>query len=165
MLSALMPGGTLPTPFQVRRPVPVASAQCKQALDKFLEDVNTELMAVLPHQRECRVFVSHRKCDVDIADCIAYLAANQCGYGYWLDIDDPALNYVNAPDVASPVKEMLIAAIIEIGLINSTHCIAAITWNSAGSKWIPYETSATLFSLLRELAGACHQTPVSLLNI
>jgi len=127
--------------LQIRRPVPVAAAQCQQALDKFLEDAATELRAVPPHQRECRVFVSHRKSDVEIADRIAYLAATQCGYGYWLDVDDPVLNYVNATDVsiASPVKEMLIAAIIEMGLLNSTHCIAAITWNSAGSKWIPYE--------------------------
>ena len=85
--------------------------------------------------------MSHRKSDVEIADRIAYLAATQCGYGYWLDVDDPVLNYVNATDVsiASPVREMLIAAIIEMGLLNSTHFIAAITWNSAGSKWIPYE--------------------------
>jgi hypothetical protein len=125
----------------VRRPIPVPPEQCQRELERFLGAAANELRAVPPDRRECRVFVSHRKCDVKIADRIAYLAVTKCDYGYWLDIDDPVLKYIDDPDVSisSPVKEMLIAAIIEMGLINSTHCIATITWNSEGSKWIPYE--------------------------
>jgi hypothetical protein len=37
------------------------------------------------------------------------------------------------------VREVLIAAVIEIGLLNASHVIAATTPSSAGSKWIPYE--------------------------
>jgi len=104
-----------------------------------MQEAATALKAVPPHRRECRLFVSHRQADVGIADRIAYLAT-QRGYGYWLDVDDPALNYVNGnASIPSPVKDILIAAIIEMGLLNSSHCIAAMTPDSAGSKWIPYE--------------------------
>jgi hypothetical protein len=152
--------------FQVRRPAPVAAAQCQQALDKFLDEAAAELRTVPPGHRECRIFVSHRQTDSDFADRIAYLAATRCDYGYWLDIDDPVLNYVNAPNVSieSPVKEMLIAAIIEMGFLNSTHCIATITWNSERSKWIPYEFGRAkvrrVFSVCSAtwLGPALHQT-------
>src|SRR5271166_506522 len=125
--------------FQIQRAVNPTEAQCQRALDQFMRNAAAALKAVPPHRWECRVFVSHRQADVGIAERIAYLAT-QHGYGYWLDVDDPALNYVNTnASIPSPVRDMLIAAIIEMALLNSSHCIAAMTLNSAGSKWIPYE--------------------------
>ncbi|MDQ2963251.1 MAG: toll/interleukin-1 receptor domain-containing protein [Pseudomonadota bacterium] len=82
--------------------------------------------------------MSHRRDDVDYAERIAYLAA-QRGLQYWLDIHDPALAAANRAGLPSPAKEVLIAAVIEMGLLNSTHVIAVHTKNSDGSKWIPYE--------------------------
>lgn len=37
---------------------------------------------------------------------------------------------------------MLIAAIIEIALLSSTHVIALHTTNSLASRWVPYEAKA-----------------------
>lgn len=89
-------------------------------------------------QAPCCVFVSHRRCDVHFAERIAYLAA-QRGFEYWLDVHDPSLAAANRAGLPSPAQEVLIAAVIEIGLLNSTHVIAVHTVNSDGSKWIPYE--------------------------
>jgi hypothetical protein len=41
--------------------------------------------------------------------------------------------------IGSTAGAVLLAAIIEIALLNSTHVIALHSCNSAGSKWIPYE--------------------------
>jgi hypothetical protein len=89
-------------------------------------------------QVPCCVFVSHRRVDFAYAERIAWLAA-QHGLQYWLDIHDPTLAAANRVKLPSPAKEVLIAAVIEMGLLNSTHVIAVHTQNSDGSKWIPYE--------------------------
>jgi hypothetical protein len=83
-------------------------------------------------QKRPRVFISHRQADADCAERIAWRASQE-GLDYWLDVHDPLLRYSKA---APP---MILAAIIEIALLNCTHVIAAHTPNSAGSKWIPYE--------------------------
>jgi hypothetical protein len=145
--------------FAVQRAAPPSAGQCQRALDQFMQDAAAALRAVPPHRRECRVFVSHRQSDVGIAARIAYLAT-QRGYGYWLDVDDPALNYVNGnASISSPVKDMLIAAIIEMGLLNSSHCIAAMTSNSAGSKWIPYEFGRAKYRELYSVYSASWLQP------
>jgi len=63
------------------------------------------------------------------------------GRDYWLDIHDPTLRWANTKVVSlgSVAGAILLAAIIEIALLNSTHVIALHTTNSAGSAWIPYE--------------------------
>jgi hypothetical protein len=76
--------------------------------------------------------------DVDYARRIAHLATQQ-QYGYWLDVEDPLLQHANGSAVPSPAKEILIASIIEMALLNSSHVIAAMTGNTSGSKWVPYE--------------------------
>jgi hypothetical protein len=47
-------------------------------------------------------------------------------------------------------KSIFTPAIIEIGLLNGTHVIAAMTDNTKGSQWVPYEygrvNEATLFA-------------------
>ena len=98
-----------------------------------------------------RLFISHRRADLEPARRIAEVAI-RCGYQYWLDVEDPALaglGKVSPPE--SRIDAVLVAAIIEIALLNSTHVIAAITPNSfprpangeptqtGPSLWIPYE--------------------------
>jgi hypothetical protein len=123
-----------------RLPVPQADpAACRDALDVFMAAVAPGA-PVLPTAPECNVFVSHRaqKPDEQWAEQIAW-HVTQHGYGYWLDVDDPTLTYLNGSNIPSPAREILIAAAIEIALLNCSHIIAVITTNSAGSKWIPYE--------------------------
>jgi len=79
------------------------------------------------------LFVSHRRADHAQARRMAYLACRE-GFDYWLDIVDPSLSAATAEQTAAAV-----AAIIEMGLLNSTHVIAAITTNTKGSQWVPYE--------------------------
>jgi hypothetical protein len=105
------------------------------AFDTFLVGADGDTRPRLP---TCCLFVSHRMNDVNNALHIAWVAT-QCGYDYWLDVHDPRLIAANRTPLASPAQEILIAAIIEIALLNVTHVIALQTHRSAGSKWIPYE--------------------------
>lgn len=116
-----------------------------QAFDDFLDAVGDpqEPAAVGPTGHpippECRVFVSHQQRDGAYAERIAYLATTH-RFDYWLDLHDPALALANrtiAP--TDPRYGIIIAAIVEIGLLNSTHVIAVHTSNSLASKWVPYE--------------------------
>lgn len=96
---------------------------------------------------ECpRIFVSHRQVDEQVALRLAWLAQDG-GWGYWLDLVDldsatrqlAALEkWLGRP--ATPIEiSILTAAIIEMGLLNCTHVIAAMTKNTKGSQWVPYE--------------------------
>jgi hypothetical protein len=114
---------------------------CRQALDAFMTALAPVTAAVLAkRKKDCRLFVSHRRGspDEEHAQQIAW-HATQHGYEYWLDVDDPVLVRVNGQPIASPAKDVLIAAIIEIALLNCSHLLAVITQQSAGSRWIPYE--------------------------
>ncbi len=108
------------------------------AFQTFLDRLSLLSVQSWPAGSPCRVFVSHRQADWPKAERVAYLAT-QAGLEYWLDIHDPSLAAANRAGLPSPAKEILIAAIIELGLLNSTHVLALHTANSAGSKWIPYE--------------------------
>ena len=111
---------------------------CQAVFDVFLQRAAA---AQAPSPRECRVFVSHRGTprDTAFAERIAFLAT-RAGYEYWLDIHEPTLRFTNKdPAIQSPARDVLIAAIIEMGLLNASHVIAVMTDESAGSKWIPYE--------------------------
>lgn len=86
----------------------------------------------------CCVFVSHKSLDVKLADWIARIAVER-GFDYWLDVEDPGLKAVTGAPIASPYQEILIAALVEIALLNSTHLIAVHTARSHTSMWVPYE--------------------------
>jgi hypothetical protein len=109
-----------------------------------------------------RIFVSHRQSDEKAALRLAWVAQDE-GWGYWLDIIDlnpPSAQQGNpspSQQGNSPTlqldalerwlgrpptvfeKSILTAAIIEMGLLNCTHIIAAMTDNTRGSQWVPYE--------------------------
>lgn len=104
-----------------------------EAFDKFLRQLGIE-NRIGP----CRVFVSHQQKDKDYAERIAYLAHKQ-GFEYWLDIHDPVLKLTNQTTLLPIVQSILIAAIIEMALLNCTHGISVQTDNAKLSRWIPYE--------------------------
>jgi hypothetical protein len=89
--------------------------------------------------KDC-VFISHRQSDWSLAEDVARTVTNT-GRDYWLDIHDPTLQWANGriTSLGNVAGAILLAAIIEIALLNSTHVIALHTINSAGSTWIPYE--------------------------
>jgi len=129
LVTALSNLGTSPSPNA-----------CQAVFDVFLQGADAAA-AKAPAPRECRVFVSHRGTtrDTAFAERIAFRAV-RAGYEYWLDIHDPTLHFINnSPAIQSPARDILIAAIIEMGLLNASHVIAVMTDDSAGSKWIPYE--------------------------
>ena len=113
-----------------------------------------------PNPPTCCLFVSHRRSDVKDAQRIAS-RATQAGYEYWLDIHDPTLIRLNGAAIPSPAKDILLAAAIEIGLLNSTHVIAMHTQHSIGpqhtilSKWIPYELGRAKARQIRSDQAAC----------
>lgn len=89
------------------------------------------------------VFVSHQRHDFAEAERIANLAYDQ-GMDYWLDIHDPTLIAANQTISPNDARyPILIAGIIEVALLNSTHVIAVHTNNSMSSKWVPYELGRT----------------------
>lgn len=100
------------------------------------ETAPTRLMeqrAVRPQPRNPCVFISHRQADDQQARRIAFLA-HQEGFNYWLDVLDPSLTGLPPESDAR-----IVAAIIEMALLNSTHVIAVMTGNTKGSEWVPYE--------------------------
>ena len=88
--------------------------------------------------KECCVFISHKRCDVQFASRIAWIAVRE-GFDYWLDVEDPVLPAIAGASMPSPLKEILVAAIVEIALLNATHLIAVHTPQSHRSMWVPYE--------------------------
>jgi hypothetical protein len=79
-----------------------------------------------------RVFVSYKSKDRQYAFRLAYLADDE-GFNYWLDVLDPNLTAVQNQ------QPYIIASIIELALLNSSHIIAAMTPNTRDSAWVPYE--------------------------
>ncbi|WP_292530699.1 toll/interleukin-1 receptor domain-containing protein [Methylocystis sp.] len=107
--------------------------------DSFIGDISREFgPGSSSRAKTCCLFISHRMSDVNNALHIAWLAT-QVGYDYWLDIHNPTLIAASGSSLPSPAKDILLAAIIEIALLNATHVIALHTKHSLGSKWIPYE--------------------------
>jgi hypothetical protein len=87
-----------------------------------------------------RVFVSHRnrKADAEYAERIAERATG-AGFYYWLDLHDASLQTLGRASLPLAVQSVLIAATIEIALLNCSHVIGVITTDTAGSLWVPYE--------------------------
>lgn len=104
------------------------------AFDEFLR----QLQQVGEGPPVCRVFVSHQRADVPFAERIAYLATQQ-GFEYWLDVHDPLLQLANRTALPPVVQSILIAAIIEMALLNCSHGITVQTRNAQLSRWVPYE--------------------------
>jgi hypothetical protein len=125
---------------------PVRAAQW---LEHIRQARNTKPPARCP-----RIFVSHRQADAAAALRLAWLAQDE-GWGYWLDIIDLA----SAPRQLAALTRWLgraptplqlsifTAALIEMGLLNCSHVIAAMTDNTKGSQWVPYE-----YGRLKEVA-------------
>ena len=84
------------------------------------------------------VFVSHQRRDARWAEWAAW-AATEAHFDYWLDIHDPALAFASAAALPPPIKSVLIAGIIEMALLNSTHIVSMQTHHAQTSRWIPYE--------------------------
>jgi hypothetical protein len=99
-----------------------------------------------------RLFISHRQRDDRRARDIAVIA-RAAGFQVWLDVEDPLLTAMTGTPSASTA--LLTAAIIETALLNSTHVIAVMTTNTAGSKWVPYEYGRAKDSSMYSLQAAC----------
>jgi len=106
-----------------------------QAFDVFMASVAVIRAAASGTPATKTVFISHQRNDVDFAERIAYQATQE-SFDYWLDIHDPVIKAVPASHPSYPI---LIAAIVEIALLNCTHVIAVQTCDGRKSKWIPYE--------------------------
>jgi hypothetical protein len=109
-------------------------AACEQALRRFLEEIPTAVMASV---KPC-VFISHQRNDADKGERVACLVEHHA-IDSWLDVHDPTLALVNQLPPNDPRRAALVAAIVEIALLSSTHVIALMTAYSAQSKWVPYE--------------------------
>jgi hypothetical protein len=104
-----------------------------------------------PPPRWC-VFVSHQRLDTrrgERVDCLVVDHDIDC----WLDVHDPTLMHVNA-SLCGPLRSILIAFIIEMALLNSTHVIALHTTHSASSRWVPYELARAKARGLTSLQAA-----------
>jgi len=88
--------------------------------------------------KTCRVFVSHQKANHKEAEAVAW-HAHQAGFEYWLDTHDRGLKIANTAPLTATAKAVMIAAIIEMGLLNCSHLCAIRTAKTAVSAWVPYE--------------------------
>jgi len=110
----------------------------EERIRALFSDFLNATRGIAPLTRVCRVFVSHQRADVIYAETIAYFAYKQ-GFEYWLDVHDPVLPVVNAATLPASVKAVLIAAIIEMALLNCSHVCSVQTQNAKQSRWVPYE--------------------------
>ena len=117
-----------------RAEMPEGFGAVLREFDLFLQTVAT----VKPSLATARVFVSHQRDDWKEAERVAW-HATEVGFEYWLDVHDPVLAFANRSTLPTQIKAVLIAAIIEMGLLNSTHVVALQTANSRRSRWVPYE--------------------------
>lgn len=123
--------------FEIGRVPPEAAVEPAQhALQRFL-GAAAPASPRPPNANNC-IFISHQQRDAHLAMRIACLAS-QHGLQYWLDVLNPSLALVNQLPTHDPRRSVLIAAIVEIGLLNSSHVIAVHTINSRMSRWVPYE--------------------------
>ncbi len=107
---------------------------CEQALRRFLDQSPA---AVMGPGKPC-IFISHQRNDADKGERVACLVEHHA-IDSWLDVHDPTLALVNRLAPNDPRRAALVAAIVEIALLSSTHVIALMTAHSAQSKWVPYE--------------------------
>jgi hypothetical protein len=117
--------------------------------DDFFEAIAQEFP---PPLKPC-VFISHQRSDAARGERVACLTDHH-RIDYWLDIHDPTLRLVNNSPVSGPLRSLLIAATIEIALLNSTHVIALHTGNSLASRWVPYEFARAKARRLTSLKAA-----------
>jgi hypothetical protein len=108
----------------------------QQAARTLPTDIPQFSRVLRPLVKPC-VFVSYKSQDRQFALRLAYLC-NQEGFEYWLDVLDPNLASAHQ-QLSSTQRSVLIATILEMALLNATHLIAAITNQSASSRWVPYE--------------------------
>jgi hypothetical protein len=107
---------------------------CVRLFETFLATIGGVIRAP---SRTC-VFISHQRADSGRGCRVACLADHH-GLDYWLDVHNPGLGFVNRLPPNDPRRSVLIAAIIEIGLLSSTHVIALHSASSLNSRWVPYE--------------------------
>jgi hypothetical protein len=101
-----------------------------------------------------RVFISHRRCDKNEALRVAWLA-NAKRFDYWLDILDPNIAAASLnPNLSGNRQAVLLAAIIEMALLNCTHVLAVMTKNVLGTMWMPYEYGRVKDSALTSVRAA-----------
>jgi hypothetical protein len=104
------------------------------------------------------LFVSHRQQDVAEAKRIAYIACQE-GFDYWLDVLDPTLSLppsiISTSGPSPRQTAAAVAAVVEMGLLNSTHVMAIITPNTKGSQWVPYEYGRVKDPMPITLQAAC----------
>jgi len=119
----------------------VDRAETPEGFDDLSREFDQFLVAVAAldgPNRVPRVFVSHQRDDWEKGERVAW-HATEVGFEYWLDIHDPVLAFANRSIFPRPIKAVLIAGIIEMGLLNSTHVVAVQTPKSQRSHWVPYE--------------------------
>ncbi len=115
---------------------PALEKACLVALDFFLDQVAGLMLP--PEKKPTRVFISHQRADAARGERVACLAEHH-GLACWLDVHDPTLALVNRLPANDPRRSLLIAAIVEIALLNCSHVIALHTSSSRSSRWVPYE--------------------------
>lgn len=102
------------------------------------------------------MFVSHQQRNRDEALRIAYLA-DRAGFEFWLDVLDPNLAALDRrfASATQTQRSLAVAAIVEMGLLNSTHVKAVITQESRSSRWVPYEYGRVKDKKLLAAQAAC----------
>ena len=105
-----------------------------------------------------RVFISHCRADTVMAQQAAR-AARQLGVEYWLDVEDPTLEWlVRHTSLDASTRSAAIASAIEMALLNCTHVLAVITPGTSGSQWVPYEYGRVEGDAWGDRSAACWTT-------
>jgi hypothetical protein len=109
-----------------------------------------------------RLFISHRQVDYPLALRIARVAVDE-GVEIWLDVLDPTLTWLNTVGkrhFTRRQEQLLIAIVIEMALLHSSHVMAVMTTSTIGSGWVGYEYGRVKDSGLYSLQAGCWIHPV-----
>lgn len=122
-----------------------ATGELQEDFDWFLSrcsqdlHVQQSIVAGRPSPGRQRLFVSHRHGDTGVAERVACIA-DEHGYRHWLEMHDPPLAALDRLQGRLPetLRGILIAATIEMAVLNCSHAIMLFGQDAAGSEWIPY---------------------------
>ncbi len=119
---------------------------------EIVDDFFAAVASPFPKPSTSCVFVSHQRLDTHRGERVACLLDDH-GLDSWLDVHDPSLIHVNTL-ASEPLRSILIALIVEMALLNSTHVIALHTTHSLASRWVPYELARAKARRLKSLQAA-----------
>lgn len=87
---------------------------------------------------ENTIFISHQKADTGRAKMLAKHIIKTGRFDVWLECWEPALSAFKEFDLEQAQQSLIIAMMIEMGMLNSRATLTILTGSAAESSWVPF---------------------------